>query len=53
MEVTLFCVFICKGGLVHAAKEFSQSIGRECLVSGLDNYLKCQEVGVALLLSLL
>ena len=49
MEVTLFCVFVCKGDLVHAAKESFQRTGRECLVSGLEAYhLKCQEAGIAL-----
>lgn len=49
MEVTLFCVFVCKGDLVLAAKESFQSTGRECLVSGLEaNHLKCQEAGITL-----
>lgn len=49
LEVTLFCVFVCKGDLVHAAKKSFQSLNRECLVSGLEGcHLQAQEVGIAL-----
>ena len=49
MEVTLFCVCVCRGDLVCVAKEQFQSIDRKDLVSGLEGYyLKCQAVGIAL-----
>lgn len=49
LEVTLFCVFVCKGDLVHAAKKSFQSLNRECLVSGLEGcHLQSQEVGIPL-----
>ena len=48
LEVTLFCVFVCKD-LVHAAKKSFQSLNRECLVSGLEGcHLQFQEVGIPL-----
>lgn len=49
LEVTLFCVFVCKGDLVHAAKKSFQSFNRECLVSGLEGcHLQSQKVGIAI-----
>lgn len=49
LEVTLFCVCVCKGDLVHAAKKSFQSLNRECLVSGLEGcHLQSQEVGIPL-----
>lgn len=49
LEVTLFCVFVCKRPWSMLPKNHFQSLNRECLVSGLEGcHLQAQEVGIAL-----